>query len=266
MKPINIGECHKVLLSIALEFDKICRKHQIPYYMMGGTMLGSIRHKGFIPWDDDMDFGVPRAYFAQLTEILSRELPLSMSVFTVNNADFMISNYIKIDDNQTRIQDIWLDKTAEIGINIDIFPLDEGLKSAFCTRLFASYLSSLMQLKDYLYCDPGKRVGLKKQIARFLQFVFPVKKKKFLKYIETCIQRHTVPDSGYCINFYGRWGIKEAVAKKIFGTPREYEFNTMKFYGVEHPDAYLTRLYGNYMQLPPVEKQAVHASEMYYRD
>ena len=75
MKRIGIDEIHARVLAIAKEFDKICTRHQIPYYMLGGTMLGAIRHKGFIPWDDDMDFGVPIAYYDQLEEILKEELP-----------------------------------------------------------------------------------------------------------------------------------------------------------------------------------------------
>ena len=64
-KTISLPECHNILLNIAIDFHNTCAKHNIPYYMLGGTQLGAVRHKGFIPWDDDMDFGVPRMYFEQ---------------------------------------------------------------------------------------------------------------------------------------------------------------------------------------------------------
>ena len=75
MKLLEIKETQACLLNIAKEFDRICTKHNIPYYMIFGTMIGAIRHKGFIPWDDDMDFGVPIEYYKQLEAILEIELP-----------------------------------------------------------------------------------------------------------------------------------------------------------------------------------------------
>ena len=73
MNQVDTNQCHKLLLKIAKEFDQICTKYDIPYYMLGGTMLGAIRHKGFIPWDDDMDFGVPRLYYNLLIQKLENE-------------------------------------------------------------------------------------------------------------------------------------------------------------------------------------------------
>ena len=71
----DIKELQSILLDIAKEFHRICTMYEIPYYMVGGTQLGAVRHKGFIPWDDDMDFGVPRVYFEKLKVLLEESLP-----------------------------------------------------------------------------------------------------------------------------------------------------------------------------------------------
>ena len=86
LRKIDLQECHQHLLQIALCFDIICTKHQIPYFMLGGTMLGAIRHKGFIPWDDDMDFGIPRPYFQKFIKIAQKELPDKYEILTRKNA------------------------------------------------------------------------------------------------------------------------------------------------------------------------------------
>ena len=61
-KELSIEELHQIVLNIGKEFHKICINNNIPYYILAGTMLGAIRHKGFIPWDDDIDIGIPRQY------------------------------------------------------------------------------------------------------------------------------------------------------------------------------------------------------------
>ena len=102
MKELSLKDQHILLLGIAKEFDKVCRDSRIPYYMLGGTMLGAIRHKGFIPWDDDMDFGVPRPYYERLISALEEQLPVRYRCCTYDNSRNIIYPFIKIEDTHTK--------------------------------------------------------------------------------------------------------------------------------------------------------------------
>ncbi|MDR1675170.1 MAG: LicD family protein [Tannerella sp.] len=266
MKSVDIVECHRVLLSIAVEFDRICRKYGMPYYMIGGTMLGAVRHQGFIPWDDDMDFGVPRVWFDRLPAILSAELPPHLRVWLLNKPDVCTSNFIKIDDSRTHLSYRGLEWITGLGINIDVFPLDDGLKTPLATRLFARYILLCLRLKDLLSIDPAIRRGFKKWTARTVRFLFPVSAGRLLSHVEKCIRKHAAAASGHYVNYYGAWGLKEVVDKKHFGRPREYPFDRFRFFGPAGADAYLTRLYGNYMELPPPEKRTSHTGGQYAAD
>ena len=101
----DISEVHQILLGIAKEFDRICRENDIPYYMLGGTMLGAVRHKGFIPWDDDMDFGVPRPYYDRLVSVLESELLHPYRCCTYRNNQGVFAPFVKIDDYRTLADD-----------------------------------------------------------------------------------------------------------------------------------------------------------------
>ena len=121
----SLEEEHKILLEIAKEFHRICVKHDIPYYMLGGTMLGAVRHGGFIPWDDDMDFGIPRIYFNEFLEITKSELPSYLRVSTVYNSQRITGGFAKIDDTRTyMIRKLFRGENMQIGVNIDVFPID----------------------------------------------------------------------------------------------------------------------------------------------
>ncbi|MDR3193891.1 MAG: LicD family protein [Tannerella sp.] len=257
---MSIEECQQTLLGLALEFDRICRKHGIPYYMLGGTMLGAVRHRGFIPWDDDMDFGVPRAWFDRLKAVLAEELPRHARVHELNSPAYHLSNFLKIDDGRTRLAYRGLEWISGLGVNIDIFPLDDGLRTAAGTRRFVRYILFFLQWKDLLRIDPAIRKGAKKGVAEWVRLLLPVSAGRLLRHVERSIRRFATPDSPFYVNYYGAWGLREMVAKRDFGQPKEYPFGEYRFYGVDDADAYLTRLYGDYMQLPPADQQTHHAS------
>ena len=261
MRPIDIHECHRLLLDMAAILDRVCRENAIPYYMLGGTMLGAVRHGGFIPWDDDMDFGIPRDHFDRLTHLLTdalRGTPYRLN--TYHNSPNKI-NYLKMVDTRTCIRGAW--ETTDTGVNIDLFPLDRGPRVELLTRPFAAYIYLLLFVKDYKQLDASPRRGLKRLIADTLKRL-PFRTDTLIAHIDRCILRHSTGGRERCINYFGHWRAREIFSADVFGAPVDYTFEGMTLSGVAHPDAYLAQLYGDYMQLPPPEKRVAHTDTIFW--
>lgn len=262
MKKIDINECHKLLLGIAKEFDAICTKHNIPYYMLGGTMLGAIRHKGFIPWDDDMDFGVPRTQYTKLIEILERELPVPLKCCTYINSKAVKSPFAKIVDTRTIIDDPRIDLPVEqqIGINIDIFPLD-------CCDLNDNKIKTIRKwekLSQLVYINPPHKSYTKLLIKKILRLICPFSHKYILDKI--CKLALSLEKGEFLANIHGRWKNREIIPVEWYGEYTRYDFEGIKLCGIKEYDKYLSKLYNNYMQLPPVEKRIAHVDNIYMKD
>lgn len=258
---ISIDDCHKHLLEIANCFDQICRKHQIPYYMLGGTMLGAIRHKGFIPWDDDMDFGIPRPYFEKFIKIAKQELTTTFQI----QKPLIQKKFIKIEFKGSLLFEKNFDNkknTSYTGIAIDIFPLDGANNKSFKGRLHILIAFFLIKILEGKLCSLNIRNGYKKIIAYLIKLV-PINEKKLSSFIDNWIQKNDYENSNLIANFYGNWKEKEIIEKSIFSTPTLYKFNDYQFYGVTYYDQYLKMLYGDYMKLPSKEKQTSHADKIY---
>lgn len=260
MNVIGINQVHDLCLGIASEFAQICSAHKIPYYMLGGTMLGAIRHKGFIPWDDDMDFGVPREYYQLVQDVLQKELPSKYRCVNFRNHRSVNSAFFKIEDVSTVIVDPRIGDSVkdQLGVNIDIFPLDYcEAESKTVKRVLR-----LNRIKRLLYVrDPQKNV-LKNAMKIFLRSICPVSKNWFLERQENILNK--VKGGTILANVYGRWESREFVPSSWYGN-KYYEFEGHQFRGIENYDAYLTSLYGNYMQLPPLDKQVAHINNVYFR-
>lgn len=261
MKAIGIEDIHQRILKIAEVFDRICSKHGIPYYMLGGSMLGAIRHKGFIPWDDDMDFGVPYEYYNKLTNILENELPEGMRCCTFENCEAVVYPFIKIEDIETCIDDprINLPIEEKLGVNIDVFPL------AACEKYSkdAARARKLLRLQTLLFVDSIDGGKMKTLIKRVLHNISPFGKQYLPKKMLSLLSE--MKNGNDIANVFGRWGIKESVDKEWYGDDIRYDFENLKLCGLKEYDKYLTQMYGDYMQLPPENQRVAHVDNVYLR-
>lgn len=262
MKKIDIKECQGILLNIAKATNKVCENHGIPFYMLGGTMLGAIRHKGFIPWDDDMDFGVPYERYHELISVLNKELPFPYVCSTFENSSSVISFFAKVEDSSTVVEDARLTQIKkQRGINIDIFPLVSCEEKEWNRNI--PKIQKLQTLKRIVYVGSTTRNKFKNAAKRILKAIFPISSKQINRAIAKKIDKIR-PGNYYCnIVSPHFWSI--ALPKYYFEDMIVYDFEDTRFLGISNYDEYLSKLYKNYMKLPPKEKQEVHLDNVYLK-
>lgn len=242
------------LLEIMHVFHEVCLNNGITYYMLDGTMLGAIRHKGFIPWDDDMDVGLPRNDYDRLLYLPQKNWPSNIKIKTPYNSTDLIFPYSKIMDSNTTLIEDRLDGIVE-GIYIDIFPLDGAGNSIISAKLryIIHYWNQGLLYNNQDYGE--KKTALRQLVQKYAR---KQNVKKLYCKTEKWMRRSSYDHSSIVGSYSGGWGCKEFSNKKVFGNPVLYDFEGLHLCGVNKPDEYLTSLYGNYMQLPPVEKRKSH--------
>lgn len=263
----KLSDLQLKLLEMLAWFDSFCRENNLTYYALGGTMLGAARHQGFIPWDDDIDVGMPREDYAKLEKIMNGKQFDNYVLETPNskNRDFCYSFSKLYDVTTTLVENCR--KPMIRGIYLDIFPLD-GLgedkklgeiwyKRIKLEKLF--YVSRITSLR--------KGRDIKKNIAVVISRMIPnifVDNVKLRKDIDKKCQRYSLEKSAYGGNLLGNWGLKEITPVEIIGEPVEYQFENIKIYGFKDCDTYLTHVYGDWRKLPPKEKQVTHHDFVMY--
>lgn len=260
LRPIkSVKELQGVLLGIAKVFHQICVEENIPYYMVGGTMLGSIRHGGFIPWDDDMDFAVSRKDFERLLKILPERLPAPYRMLTRKDTA-SVTGFLKISDERTLHVYRWTDgQERDYGVDIDIFQLDPATSK---TR--GRIKDFILKMRGYRVLSAKNRSLSKKILAYLIKTAFFFVSRDM---IYNFIERHLVEKKGELIaNTYGGTAKAETMPREYMGEPRLYKFEDTQFYGVAMPEEYLTSLYGDWKTLPPEDKRHDHIVSMYWRD
>ena len=238
------------VFGIFKEIDRICRKHGLSYYLLGGTMLGAKRHKGFIPWDDDMDVGMPREDYERFLSVASGELKDARLYYTGINYQypFDFAKAVEIKDGKP--------------LFVDIFPLDGCPKrdSAGIERHYKKFCFLRIAKNSHFMTLKGKN-PLKKAIVVALR-VTPL--ERYQRIMHTFLLKNTFDNSPCVGNYSGHWKANEIMERSIYGTPTLVYFEDGYYYGVEKPDEYLTHLYGDYMKLPPLEQRCVsHSNEKY---
>lgn len=267
MDSIESDVLHSRLLDIMKKFHNFCLENGINYYMLGGTALGAKRHRGFIPWDDDMDIGIPRDDYQKMI-LLSDRLPDGLEFRFYQNAENSPMHYVKLIDINTTLIEKNYSYYVE-GLYIDIFPLDGAFKTGRKEMKRHKRIYRLFR-KICWHCSTEKKKGLFRKMYNVY-----CKLGNLNRMHDRLEKNMTVIPFGkgdHIANFLGCYNEKECIPDKIFGKATLYDFEDTKLFGPENLDAYLTCLYGNYMELPPVEKRIYRHQYLYldlnkpYRD
>lgn len=262
MHPIkSISEIHSILIKILQEFHKICEANDIPYYLVYGTMLGAKRHKGFIPWDDDVDVAIEFKYYNKLVNCLKNELPERYKVITRYDKKGVPAGYLKIEDTNTLLIESWTKREKCTGVFIDVFLL---YPSDGKTNLFSRY--TIIKCLRYIQVNRFYKIN-KSKISDII--IKSIIKSIFFwikpYYYANIIERYLIPHNGnYYCTYATIYNKKDIISKDIFGSPTLVEFEGIYFCGIENSDAYLRHMYGEYNVLPSPENRRVHISEAYY--
>lgn len=266
MKKLKNNQIKRLELEILLNFDEFCKKNKLRYYLSGGTLLGSIRHKGFIPWDDDIDVCMPRKDYEKLIEIFPDVYKDKYILRAIKKNNFGYP-FIKIVNNKTKINCEYVENKFENSLWIDIFPVDglpkneDKLKKIYASVNFYRKLLSL----NFARMNKGTTVW-KKIFKPFAIIIAKIIGVNFcIKKIEDIASTYDYDKSNYVGAItWGLYGVGERMKKSEFEKIVYVDFEGYKFPTFSCWDSYLKGLYGNYMQLPPIEKRKNHEIEAYY--
>lgn len=243
------------MLEMVKVLDKICKKHDIPYFLYGGTLLGAIRHNGFIPWDDDLDVALRRKDYLRLMKVLPHELPDHIALQTNKTDKNYFYFFAKLRDKKSLLDEgnYYEEFFKYRGIFIDIFPFDKQ-------RLWVHYLGKPMQGYAYKLSREGKKA---KTTIRKIRFI-----TRFNRCISFPILRF-ISRITFGKTFTYDYGIPFHIVydeKDIFPLS-EHLFEDILLPIPGNSDRMLQTQYGDYMQLPDLNSLQGHVSKLeFYGD
>lgn len=264
MKKLTLEDKKKVSLDILLNIHEFCTSNGISYSIGYGTMLGAVRHKGFIPWDDDVDILMMRDDYERFISIYNND---RYFVIDHNCEKDYILTYAKVVDSKTIEKNEWMPK-IKMGIGVDIFPVDYiGDSMTEVINLFKkkNFWGNLFILK-VLNC--GWRGIFKTTFLLFSKLLLlPVSQAFLCEKVQSFANINEKKKSGF-------WGVitpqseyNGVMEYDVFSNISDIEFEGHKLKCISNTDEYLRKTYGDYLKLPPIEKRvSTHESEVFYAE
>ena len=264
MKEIGIDELRELQMKILDYVDSFCRKNNIRYTISGGTLLGAVRHGGYIPWDDDIDIQMLRSEYDHFTELWNEtKNKHPYELVSIESGNSMGYPFGKIHNPKTIT---YLYGVKRTGVFIDVFPLDDVIDDTdFAAR--REIIKTLKKKERWSFLMTTSKTTLS-GLYRYIKGFFITKGKHRMYYackINDIAKCKNDLDGKFVFEMVAGLKCKQPMKKTIFDEYDDIKFENRKYMAVKEYDTYLTATFGDYMQLPPIEKQVSdHGFEAYW--
>lgn len=247
----------EVQLYIFDEFMRFCKKRSLRFFLCYGTLLGAVRHKGYIPWDDDIDILMPRSDYMKFIKSFSAD---DISLFSLYNLADYKKPFVKLSYDKSRVIENVDEYCDKLGINIDIFPLD-GYSTDIAGKLRSyaiKFLFNILNFKQVKYSD--KRSMLRNTVLSAGKRIFKcISQNKVVKAIDRLNRSCAYGATSYVISSATPvYGDREIMPAEIFSDIVYLKFENRLCPAPVGYKQYLQNLYDDYMKMPPIEKQQTH--------
>ena len=256
MRKIGLEELRRIQLEILEDVHLFCRQNGIRYSLCGGTMLGAVRHQGYIPWDDDIDLMMPRPDYERFAATYKSS---RNRLIDLRNHPACVELCLKVERNDTVLKDLALGRTLW-GINIDIFPIDGAPERAVehCMQILSLRRRIARICPFYKVVESRKAVWFLKYVVKRILFPYPTSFLSLKQGVDRKAAACRMEESALSGVILGSYAEKELVPTAVFESFFPTPFEGKEYMAIEGYDTYLSAIYGNYMELPPEEKRVTH--------
>jgi lipopolysaccharide cholinephosphotransferase len=265
-QPVPLSMAQLSILNIFKEIKPFLEKSSIPYYLLGGSLLGAVRHKGFIPWDDDIDIGIVREDYERFLEMVSKNLPEHLELRSYRDESDHHYYFSRIVDTRYVLNREGSLVSRKENLWVDIFPLD-GMPNNWLLRRI--HMLRLLWVRFCYHVACFDKVNLKRPNRPLSErIIIAIVKnihlgghrdyKKWLVKLDKLLRKYKVQDSNWIVNFMGQYKFKEMFPKSYYGKGKLYTFEDMQLMGPEDYDKVLSQMYGDYMKEPEDCDKNVH--------
>lgn len=262
MKQITTEECKQIMLDILIDIDTFCRQNNIEYFLEGGTAIGAIRHKGYIPWDDDIDIAMTRPNYERFIHTFGGAYS-HLDLFAPELDANYFASYANVCDNRTLLEEeLFEHRGYDIGVKVDIFPIDaceDNIRVCnrwhYIVRMIDNILSRRHRNMAYTW-KHNKINFITCSLVRLL--TYPIKYRTWMRWLLKIVTRCNYSTANYAYHASLPYKKVTRCPKKVFEEYADVEFEGHKIRHLKDYDTHLRTIFGDYMQLPPVEQRVGH--------